>query len=321
LYIQILEGLQLATLSIAILGAGGLTWSLWKRLVTEIEPLGFAGMYYHGAPPHPYGAYNDSLEMMIALSYLADHSQRVQLGTVVALMPINDPVLLARQAVALDDLSGGRFVLGLGVGGWLGADTPTRVARFDEWLEVIWRLLRTTDPVTFDGKFYQFKDALVLPQTQRVGGPAIMVGVNSPKRMLPLVARYGDVWNAQLLTPEEYGERNTRLDDLLKAEGRQPQDVKRTFNLRVVCARSPAELEPRLSWLRSQIPMLANLPLETLLEVLRTQSGVFVGTPETVVEHIHAFTAVGAEEIIFTWSALDDIEGLRLIAEEVLPNI
>src|SRR5688572_1705570 len=107
----------MAALSIAIWGVGGLTWPLWKRLIVEIEQLGFTGLYYVDALPHALQVYTDSLETMVALTYLADHTQRVQIGPVVALMAVRDPVTLARQAAALDDLSGGRMVLGLGAGG------------------------------------------------------------------------------------------------------------------------------------------------------------------------------------------------------------
>jgi alkanesulfonate monooxygenase SsuD/methylene tetrahydromethanopterin reductase-like flavin-dependent oxidoreductase (luciferase family) len=153
----------MATLSIAIHTALGLTWLLWKRLVTEIEQLDFAGLYLIDALPHPLGVYMDSLESMIGLGYLADHTQRVRFGTVVALMFAHDPVLLARQSAALDDLSGGRMVLGLGAGGgqdseqsmfgYTMGDIPTRMARLEEGLEVITRLLRSAEPVSFTGPF------------------------------------------------------------------------------------------------------------------------------------------------------------------------
>ena len=318
----------MAALSIAIWGAGGLTWPLWKRVVTEVEQLGFHGLYFIGVTPHPLGVYTDSLEMMVALTYLADHSQRVQIGTAVALMLAHDPVTLARQAVALDDLSGGRFVLGLGTGGaenrmfgYGVGDPPDRFARLEEGLEVITRLLRSTEPVTFTGRFYHLENAMLLPHPQRKGCPPIMVGGSGPKRMLPLVARYADVWSPQLLTPEVYSERSALLDELLKAGGRQPKDVKRTISLRVACGRSTAELEQRASWIRRQVPMLAGLPLDTLMEMMQAQFSVLVGSPEVIVERMRALIAAGVEEIILEWSALDDIEGLRLIAEQVLTTI
>jgi alkanesulfonate monooxygenase SsuD/methylene tetrahydromethanopterin reductase-like flavin-dependent oxidoreductase (luciferase family) len=253
----------LATLSIAIHTALGLTWPLWKRLVTQIEQLNYAGLYLIDALPHALQVYMDSLESMIGLSYLADHTQRVRFGTVVALMAAHDPVLLARQAVALDDLSAGRMVLGLGAGGQerehrmfgydLG-DVPTRMARLEEGLEVITRLLRSPEPVSYTGRFYRLEEAMLLPRPQRAGGLPILVGGAGPKRTLPLVARYADIWNPQLLSPEVYRERSGLLDDLLRAAGRQPSDVRRTLNLRVLCGRSPAEFEQRLSWLRRTMP-------------------------------------------------------------------
>jgi alkanesulfonate monooxygenase SsuD/methylene tetrahydromethanopterin reductase-like flavin-dependent oxidoreductase (luciferase family) len=320
----------MAALSIAIWGAGGLTWTLWKRLMVEIEQLGFAGLYFIDALPHALQVYSDSLETMVALTYLADHTERVQIGTVVALMAVRDPVTLVRQAVALDELSGGRFILGLGAGGQARehrmfgydfGDLPTRMARLEEGLEVITRLLREAEPVTFSGRFYQLEEAMVLPHPQRVGSPPILVGGSGPKRTLPLVARYADIWNPQLLTPDEYRERSALLDNLLRAAGRPLNSVKRTVSVRVACGRNPAELEQRASWLRRQVPFFASLPFETLAEMLRAQFGALVGSPEMIVEHMRALIAAGTEEIILEWSALDDIAGLQLIAEEILPNI
>jgi alkanesulfonate monooxygenase SsuD/methylene tetrahydromethanopterin reductase-like flavin-dependent oxidoreductase (luciferase family) len=320
---------MMTALSIAIWGAGGLTWPLWKRWVSEIEQFGFTGLYFIDVLPHALQVYMDSLETMVALTYLADHTERVQTGTVVALMPVRDPVTLVRQAVALDDLSGGRFVLGLGAGGQAQqgqmfgydfGDVPARMTRLGEGLEVITRLLRSAEPVTFAGQFYQLKEAMVLPHAQRTGGPPILVGGAGPKRTLPLVARYADIWNPQLISPDVYRERSTLLNELLQAEGRSPSDVKRTINLRVACGRSPAEFEQRVSWLRGKVPFIAAMPLDALLEFSRTQ-GVFVSSPEALVELMQNYVAVGVDEIILEWTALGDFEGLQLIAEEVLPKI
>src|SRR5206468_2644018 len=126
-------------------------------------------------------------------------------GPLVAPVSFRDPRQLVRQASALDDLSGGRFILGLGAGwqehehsvwGYDLGDIPTRMARFEESLEVASRLLRSDAPVTFEGRFFQLHDAVLLPRPARPGGPPILIGGNGPKRTLPLVARYADIWNA-----------------------------------------------------------------------------------------------------------------------------
>ncbi len=121
--------------------------------------------------------------------------------------------------------------LGLGAGwnerehtmfGYELGNMQTRMARFEEGLEVMTRLLQSDSPVTFDGRFYRLRDAVLLPRPARPGGPPILIGGSGPKRTLPLVARYGDIWNAQHLTPDEFRMRSADLDTLLRSAGRNP---------------------------------------------------------------------------------------------------
>src|SRR5260370_19486137 len=92
-------------ISLMIEGQNGLTWPHWKQLVADAESLGFAGLFRsdhftNGQPPD-----KDSLEMVVSLAYLADHTQRVHFGPLVAPVSFRHPTLLARQALAMDDLS------------------------------------------------------------------------------------------------------------------------------------------------------------------------------------------------------------------------
>src|SRR5207245_4741862 len=105
-------------------------------------------------------------------------------------------------------------------------DVPGRMARLEEGLEVITRLLRNDEPVTFEGRFFQLRGATLLPRPQRPGGPRILIGGNGPKRTLPLVARYADIWNGTFLTPDAFRARTTILDDLLQKARPQPGDVR-----------------------------------------------------------------------------------------------
>src|SRR6516162_1499347 len=106
----------MVAISIQIEGQNGLTWPHWKQLVNEIENLGFAGLFRsdHFTDAHPPD--QDSLEMIVSLAYLADHTQDIHFGPLVAPLSLRQPTLLARQAVALDDLSSGRMILGIGAG-------------------------------------------------------------------------------------------------------------------------------------------------------------------------------------------------------------
>src|SRR5438270_8308569 len=296
----------MVALSIMIEAQDGLTWPRWKRLVAEVEKLGFAGLFRsdhftNAGPPD-----KDSLEMVVSLTYLADHTQRIHFGPMVAPLSFREPTLLARQAAALDDLSGGRMILGLGAG-WqerehrlfghdLG-DVPTRMARLEEGLEVITRLLHSNEPVTFEGRFFQLRGAMLLPRPQRSGGPSILIGGNGFKRTLPLAARYATIWNGTFLTPNNFQQRSRALDELLRAAGRKPEDVRRTMMLTLFFGRDMQELDRRLSWRHHQ-PQLVNKPLNTVIEMLSAEGRALVGTPDMLIKQIHAYANVGVEELM-----------------------
>src|SRR5687768_4338896 len=114
-------GGSMVALSITVEAEAGLTWPLWKRWVAEVERLGFAGLYcsdhFTMAPPPA----RDAPELVTALAYLADHTERVRFGPLVAPLSFRDPVMLARQAASLDDLGNGRMILGVGAG-WLESE-------------------------------------------------------------------------------------------------------------------------------------------------------------------------------------------------------
>lgn len=313
--------------SIAAEGIFGLTWSAWKRLAS-VEDLGFAGLYLadHFFPPDPPDY--PSLDLIVALTYLADHTARVRFGPLVAPLSHRHPVHLARQAAALDDLSGGRMVLGVGAG-WMDREhetfgfelggVPTRMDRLAEGLEVITRLLHTEEPVGFSGDHFQLRDA-TLPGPKRPGGPSILVGASGPKRGLPLVARYADIWNTQGLTPEQVAERSELLDGLLLEAGRQPSDVRRAFNAPVICGSTPAEMEARMRGFR-RFGEFAGLSHEELVATLREWFVPFIGAPEEIVDQIRAYEAAGITEVTLQLFDTDDIEGLEVLAQEVLPRL
>ena len=315
----------MTAISIMIEGQDGLSWPRWKRLAEEVERLGYAGLFRsdhftNAGPPD-----KDSLELVVSLAYLASSTSRIHFGSLVAPFSFRDPAMLARQAAAIDDLSAGRLILGLGAGwnarehalfGYELGDIPTRMARMQEGLEVVTRLLRSDEPVTYEGRFYQLRGAMLLARPQRPGGPPIMIGGNGPKRTLPLVARYADVWNSVFIGPEEFRARSAALDDLLIAAGRQPGDVRRTLMTGIFFGRDLPALDRQLEGERKFRPELASTPRDELIAIMR-QRNVIVGTPEMVAGQIAAYTQAGAQELMLQWLDQDDIEGLQALAEVV----
>ncbi len=319
----------MVAISIQIEGQDGLTWPRWKKLVDEVESLGFAGLYRSDHFTNSRPPEKDSLEMIVSLTYLADHTRRLAFGPLVAPISFRHPALLARQAAALDDLSGGRMVLGLGAG-WnerehalfgldLG-DIPTRMARFEEGLEVITRLLHSDEPVTFEGQYFQLREAILLPRPQRPGGPPILIGGTGPRRTLPLVARYADIWNVHGLTPDAFRERSSALDALLQAEGRKPGDVRRTMMLALLFGRDTDELERQLDRRRGT-PELANKSLEEAIEAIEARGYALIGTPQRIIQRVQFLASIGVDELMLQWFEMDDIDRLRAFAQSVLPHL
>lgn len=314
-------------ISIMIEGQMGITWPRWKQLVATVEELGFAGLFRsdHFTGPEPPD--QASLETIISLAYVADHTQRIHFGPLVAPVSFREPVMLARQAAAIDDLSGGRMMLGLGAGwqdrehtlfGYELGDTDTRFARLTEALEVMTRLLQSNEPSTFEGQFFQIRDATLLPRPQRPGGPQILIGGNGPKRTLPLVTRFATVWNGVGLTPDAFRERSAMLDDMLRAHGRQPGEVRRTMMTGQIVAPDRVALEQKLR--ENARPEQRGMSFDELLK--EAQSGGWrrlIGTPDMIAEQLAAYADAGVKELMLQWFDFDDMDALRAFADIILP--
>ena len=199
-------------LSISIEGVFGLDWPAWKRLIYKVEDLGFTGLYLSDhfvmiAPPdYP------SLELVVALTYLADHTERVRFGPMVSPLSFRDPVMLARQAAAIDDLSGGRFEFGIGSGyfrmdyDWTGIpfDPPgERLSRFIEAVRLV-KSAFTQDTVDFLGEHYTVRGLSLTPKPVRRPWPPLLIG-GGGRRVLEFAAREADIVGINIKSTPEGG--------------------------------------------------------------------------------------------------------------------
>jgi F420-dependent oxidoreductase-like protein len=299
-------------IGIMIEGQNGLNWPRWQRLGQAVEDLGFASLhrsdhFTNSSPPDL-----DSLELWTSLTWLADHTSRIEFGPLVSPVSFRHPVLTARTAKDVDNLSGGRLVLGVGAGwqqrehdlfGFDLLETGQRFDRLEEGLEVISRLLRSDEPTSYDGRFYQLHDASLLPRPHRPGGPPILVGGNGPRRTLPLVARFADEWNAIFLAPDRLRQLNARLDRLLVEAGRQPEQVRRSMMTGLIFGRDQGELEAHLRGRDA--------------DDLRRR-GLIVGTPAAVGDQLGRLAEAGLQRVMLQWLDLDDLDRLAALADAVL---
>ena len=304
-------------IAIMIEGQDGLNWPRWQRLAPLVEDLGFAGLYRSDHFTNSRSPDKDSLELWTSLTWLASHTRRIEFGPLVTPFSFRHPVHTARMACAVDDLSGGRLTLGLGAGwqerehdkfGFDLLDVPGRFARFAEGLEVVARLLRSDEPVSFEGEYYHLREAVLLPRPARQGGPPILIGGDGPRRTLPLVARYGREWNASYLTPAKFAERNRRLDELLQEQGRRPAEVRRSLMTGLVFGRDGAEVERKSAEWGGTPPEVRD-------------RGVVAGTPAEIVEQLGRLAEAGVQRVMLQWLDLDDLEGLQAFGESVLPQM
>ena len=227
-----------AQIGLIVEGQMGINWTRWDRFLSMAEGAGYQSVFCsdHFVDPDP--PEQDSLEVWTALTYAATKTSRIELGPLVSPVTFRHPAMLLRQAVAVDDLSDGRLVLGLGAGwqerkhlnyGLPFYDWKTRYERFSDALEISKRLLDQSEPVSFDGLHTSVKDAVLLPRPKR--RTPILVGGNGPKRTLPLAVRFADEWNAVDIDANGFDQRNRRLTELIEAAGRDPAAVKRSLML------------------------------------------------------------------------------------------
>ncbi len=295
-------------------GQDGLNWPRWQRLAKLAEDFGFQGLYRSDHFTNPNGPNLDALEMFASQTWLASHSNRIEFGPVVSPVSFRNPVVTAWTALAISDLSGGRFRLGLGAGwqerehrefGFHLGDLKTRFDRFEEALQVITKLLRSDEPVSFEGEFYTLDGALLLPRPQTANHPPITIGGKGPKRTMPLVARYADEWNGVGIPADHFRRLNSLLDDLLREEGRPVASVRRTLMTRIIIGRDQDQVDQRRG--------------DASADELR-ERGVLIGTPEQVREQLRELAAAGVEVVMLQWlEGLDDIEGIEFMARELIP--
>jgi F420-dependent oxidoreductase-like protein len=303
-------------LEVAIMFEGqyGIDWPRWKRLTRAVEDLGYVGLYRSDHFTEPTGPYMDALELWSSLSWLADNTERIEFGPLVSPVSFRHPVITAWQASAVDSLAGGRLRLGIGAGwqerehdafGFNLLDTDKRFARFEEGIEVVTRLLRSEEPVSFEGEFYRLNEALILPRSPRPGGPPIVIGGNGRRRTLPLVARYADEWNAVFVTADEFAKLNAGLGESLREVGRASDQVRRTLMTRAVFGRTEADVDRKLDGVARD----------------RLEPAVIAGTPGEIVERLGRLSEVGVQRVMLQWLEVDDLDGLEAMADTVLPQL
>jgi probable F420-dependent oxidoreductase len=221
-----------------------------RAFAKQAEATGFDSIWIYDHllfrfPEQPTGGIWEAWTLLAAL---AEATERVDLGTIVLCVPFRNPAVLAKMADTLEEISGGRLILGLGAG-WhqpefdaFGVPFDHKAGRFEEALQIIAPLLRE-GKVDFTGTYYSAPNCELRPRGPRPGGPEILIASSKP-RMHSIAARYADSWNtAWLGLPTKLAGRRAALEAACAEVGRDPSTLAITVGVSVQYAAPGQPLE------------------------------------------------------------------------------
>ena len=306
-------------LSVMIEGQEGLSWERWRRLARAAEDGGFDGLYRSDHLTGLFGhATRPSLETWASLAWLATATRRIRFGPIVCPMTFYQPALLAKQAAAVDQLGGGRLDLGIGAG-WnemehrmFGIPFPALRERMDR-LECGARAIRAVwrgTPITLDQPYYPLAEAQSFPVP---AGARLIVGGRGERRTMRVAAELADEWNATRVTFDEYPRKLEVLDGHCRTVGRDRAAIRLSVMAPIVIGRTRAEVEARLARGREWFPRVPGTEAEW-----RAQS-FLIGSVDEVVRDLRRWQALGVQGILLQCLDPDDLDGIELVAREVIP--
>ena len=267
-------------------------------------------------------------ESLVTLSAAAAVTERIQLATGLLPLPYREPALLAKQVCTLDQISGGRFALGIGIGAYREEfeavkpkwkDIP-RARIVDEFLECL-RGLLTEEVSNFSGEFFQYKDLRIHPKPLQDPFP-IYIGGNSEKA-LQRVAEYGVGWFPGCLSPEAIQERLARLSSYLAEKNRKLSDVDIAPQIFASIGKSKDEANATFvgSGLYEHIISLKSSTLKND-NTATLDDFTLIGTPDDIIAKVKSYEAAGVTHLpglLFAAQTVEDfIKQMELFAKTVI---
>jgi len=294
----------------------GLPFALIKERAQLADRLGWHSIWFvdhmwsRGVPDL------DHLEAWTLMSATAAVTEHLGIGTLVLCNSYRNPALLAKMAASLDNVSNGRLLLGLGAG-WMdeeyrgyGYSFPSarvRIEQLEEALAII-KLLFTEPRASFQGKYYAVEDAVNNPKPVRQPHPPILIGGAGERRLLRVVAEHANIWNCPNNVAEQLEHKIEVLKRHCDAVGRNPDDIEISEQCIVVLARTEKDLRSKLK--------LAKRTLGTVFDIDKTG---LVGTPDQLIEAIHARNRQDVSFFTMLFGDFNQPETLELFAEKVAP--
>src|SRR5919201_1849007 len=292
---------------VMIEGQEGVEWEHWLALADACEGSGLEGLFRSDHYLSGFGRNErGTLDAWATLAALAGRTERIRLGTLVSPVTFRHPAVLAKNALTVDHVSGGRVEVGLGAG-WneeehkaFGFDFPdlaTRMAMLAAQLDVVTK-----------------QWAEMNPKPVQQPHPPLIVGGAAGRRSLEIAARFADEYNTTFASPDECAQRRRRLDEACERHGRDPGSVRFSLMTFGFVGADRSDLERRRR-------RLADVMGRSPDQVPRRSESAIVGTVEEVVARLHEYEEAGVERVMLQHLDHEDVAMVELLGAEVAPGV
>ena len=256
------------------------------------------------------------IESLSILTAIAARTSKIKLGTGILVVPMRNPVILAKQLATLDLISNGRLLVGAAVGWYkrefmaMGVDFHQRGKIMETSLDILTRLW-TEDRLTVDFPPYLIKDAVMFPKPVQKPRPPILIG-GYVEAVLRRAATKGDGWLTYYYTADSFAANWARIRSFAEEAGRNPDELQSTNQLPIVVGPRAKVEGPMREWLQTEWDYAAWSE--------STAESAIMGTVDECVEQLRTHIATGIDRIIFVPYRYQD-EQLEIIAKEIIPRL
>jgi alkanesulfonate monooxygenase len=257
------------------------------------------------------------IESLTLLTAIAARTKKIKLGTGILVLPLRNPVVLAKQLSSMDLLSNGRLIMGM-ASGWykrefdaVGVPFEKRGKIMDENLEILTRFW-TEDMVKGDFTYHKIPAGVMYPKPAQKPRPPILIG-GYVDRVLKRAAVDGDGWLTYFYRPESFAKSWAKIRDFAKEAGKDPDTLLNAAQLPIRIGKSRAAVETEMmEWLGKEWDYASWSE--------STKDSAILGTVDECVEQLKAHLAVGVQKLIFVPYRYE-MEQIEIIAREIIPRL
>ncbi len=306
-------------------GQNGLTWERWVHILRTAEELGLDSVFR--SDHYFIGSHKSSIDAFLSFAVAARETSRIRFGQLVSPVTFRSPVNVGRMAAQINQLSNGRYQLGLGAG-WhepehtdYGIRFPPTRERFDRLEEAI-NLIKAmwgAGPASYKGKFYSVTNVDTIPKPVFGADTPILIGGSGEKRTLPIVAKYADEWNAVNMQEEMYQHKIDVLAAACEKVARDPATIHRSMMVFGLIAGDERSLD-RLTRHHMEMSGATGSPAAYRQQKVEASSWI-VGLTDEVVDRLGNFAKMGLEEVQLQLFNFDSDEVPAYYANELAPRV